>query len=446
MKKKYECITCGGVIELDASEDEKRYKCCQKPNLKLLCVDKPEEDASIILGKNYEKIIEVLKYYIDLPEDYYKFIAIWIIGTYFHKYFSSYPFLFFNAMRGSGKTRTLKLVSSLGAGGDGSVHNSITESVLFRIEQGTTTCIDECERIGSKEKSTLRELLNAAYKKGIKVKRMKKVRQEKQETFVTEEFEPYIPIAMANIRGLDEVLEDRALTFILNKSNNPAVTKKVEDFDTNDTIKQIKGDLHRASVVSAVSLCSKKYIEKWNTYVHDKHHTHTNYTNYTHTHTTLTTLLIKQEELFNKIDDSGINGRNFELLFPLLIISYELSEDIFADILKIGLEIIKQKKKEESSESIDVSLIEFVAVKGESSQLEYFPIRSLLSEFRSYLGETDSEDTWLNTRWFGRALKRLNLTNDTRRLAGGREVMLNIPRAKTQLKIFKDVEENGSDN
>ena len=61
----------------------------------------------------YYKIIDVLKKYCDLREDYYKLVALWIIGTYFHDSFPTYPYLYFNAMRGSGKSRIMQLISKI---------------------------------------------------------------------------------------------------------------------------------------------------------------------------------------------------------------------------------------------------------------------------------------------------------------------------------------------
>ena len=132
------------------------------------------ELAKIELGKCYERIIELIKKYMDMPEDQIKIIALWIIGTYFHSSFPSYPFLFLNAMRGSGKTRLLKIISHLAKGSNGNVQTGITEAVLFRLPSGTTLVLDECESIGSKEKAILREYLNACYKSGGVVQRMKK--------------------------------------------------------------------------------------------------------------------------------------------------------------------------------------------------------------------------------------------------------------------------------
>jgi len=228
------------------------------------------EKKKIEVSKCYEKIIEILSKYVDMNEEQKKIIAVWIMGTYFHEQFNTYPYLFFNAMRGSGKTRTLKLISSLGAKGDGSVQNNLTDAVLFRIPRGTTTCIDEVEQIGHRDKQTLRELLNSAYKKGMKVKRMKKVHKDKEEKQEVEVFEPYFPIALANIWGMDEVLGDRAITLVLEKSNHQSITKMIEDFDTNTEILEIKRTLTQFSDVSDVTLPKKTYIQHWNTYICQK--------------------------------------------------------------------------------------------------------------------------------------------------------------------------------
>lgn len=438
--QRFECLTCGAVHEGDTPPEQR--KCCKNPDLKLLEITCDKDiDYKVELGKAYEDIIKLMKCYLDLPEEHYKFIAIWIVGTYFHSQFSTYPFLFFNAMRGSGKTRLLKFISSLGAKGDGSVQNDISESVLFRTPQGTTLCIDECERIGSKEKSTLRELLNSAYKRGVKVKRMRKSKDKDGENFVVEEFEPFIPIAMANINGLDEILEDRSISVVIEKSNDPKYTKKIEDFDANKTFSLVKKSLEQSSVVCVVYRRKKNITTAWNEYIDDVY----NYTNNTNNNnntnntnnTTTTPLAQKELELFNKIDKSEINGRNFELLFPLLLVANEISDDVMDEILEIGVNLIKEKKSDESNESVDVSLIEFISQMEEETRFNYLPIKSILSGFRHFLGEGDTEDSWLNSKWLGKALKRLNLISDKKRLAGGIEVVLNIDKAKDKMRMFK---------
>jgi hypothetical protein len=389
----------------------------------------------------YKLINSVLSNYVDMNPDYRKIVAIWIIGTYFHEDFNTYPYLFFNAMRGSGKTRLLKLVSSMAAKGDGSVQNNLTEAVLFRIPRGTTTCIDEVEQIGSKEKQTLREILNSAYKKGMKVKRMKKVKTMAGEEQKVETFEPYFPIAMANIWGMDEVLGDRSITLILEKSDDPRVTKKIEDFETNPIIQEIRATLNELSVVMKCSYVKKTYKEHWNNYIDDKYYIDTT------TLTTLTTLNytttseeIERLSLFNKLDESGINGRNFELLFPLVITAKMIDDELFEEILKIGIKITEEKRDDEYSNSKDVNLYCFVDSMN-SFGLNLISVKELTARFRQFCGDSDDQDRWLNDKWLGRALKRLNLTTFKKRMNDGIYVILNFAKAHEKIKIFKTPEE-----
>ncbi len=206
------------------------------------------DKTKLEVGKCYEKIIDILKFYCDMPEDYYTIISLWIIGTYIYEEFDTYPYLYFNAMRGSGKTRSLRLIASLSK--DGDLLASITDAVLFRTTG--TLCIDEFENVMRKEKTSLRELLNTAYKKGTKIKRMRKISTKEGEKQVVEEFKPYRPIVMANISGLEEVLQDRCISLILEKSQNLKIIKLLEDFDTNQDIKAIKETLLRIQC----SLCN----------------------------------------------------------------------------------------------------------------------------------------------------------------------------------------------
>jgi hypothetical protein len=156
-KKKHEIE--GGLIEED-------FKKLSNP---IYDLTEEKEEYREKWKEIYLNIIDMLKKYLDLKKEYYPLIAIWIIGTYFHREFYTYPYLFFNAMKGSGKTRLLKLIKVLSK--DGDLIASLTEAVLFRTKG--TLCIDEFEKITRSGSENLRELLNSAYKKGTKVKRLK---------------------------------------------------------------------------------------------------------------------------------------------------------------------------------------------------------------------------------------------------------------------------------
>lgn len=397
-------------------------------------IDNPsEEEARERMCWAFEQTVEVIQRYMDIETDKAKLIALWIMGTYLHPNFQAYPFLFINAMRGSGKTRLLNLIAHLSKGSQGQVQTGLTESVLFRSSQGETMVLDEVESIASKDKAILREYLNACYKKGGVVKRMKKAKVDGKEDYVIDCFHPYKPIAMANIWGMDEVLGDRCISLILEKSNDPAKTKLIEDFEENPIILDIKRTFERFSVVCVMSLPSRMY-NRWNHYI-EQHYTYTTLTTLTTQTTTQekaeTTRGLIQEELFLKIDNLGITGRNLELLFPLIIISNYLSEELLVEFLEIGKSIMDIKQEDEFTESRDVSLYEFVAnLEREGMQ----PMKELTNHFKLWLGE--SSDEWINEKWVGRALKRLNLVVDKKRMASGRFVVLDKEKAKRKLEVF----------
>lgn len=408
-------------------------------------LDKTElESIKLIIGNNYEEIVRILKEYVEMKEEYYHLIAVWIIGTYVYESFSTFPYLFINAMRGSGKTRLLKLIKALANNGD--LVTSIREAVLFRTARGKTLCIDEFEGLNKKENAPLRELLNACYKKGMKVQRMKKQKTLQGEEQVVEEFEPYTPIVMANIYGMEEVLGDRCITMILEKSSEKRVTKLMEDFESLEEIKVLKSSF----LVVLVKLCSyfgvDGYLLKWNKYIKMKYPSLYTLTTLT-AQTTLTTptkieqiVAINDDEFFTKIDETEINGRNLELFFPLFVVAKFIDYNLFEKILEICKNMTKEKKQEEMTESRDVAFIEFVSRNQEDEN--YTSVKKITNDFRFYLGDDQNDEPWLNTKWVGRALRRLCLTSDKRRVGEGIEVRLNVNKAKEKIKSMKNAPKN----
>lgn len=405
-------------------------------NVKLIDEENEEQkkidDLRLILNESYDKIIDVLKHYSDIKEDYYSLIAIWIIGTYLYEEFETYPYLFINAMRGSGKTRLLKLIKSMARNGE--IVTSLKESVLFRTAKGLTLCIDEFEGINKKENAGLRELLNACYKKGMKVKRMKRVKTATGEEYEVEEFEPYTPICMANIWGMEEVLGDRCISIIIEKSRNERIMRLTEDFDNILQINHIKMALNNV----LVQLCSYNHVftygNRWNKWVNSKTNYITTLTTL-NTQTTLTTLKeYELDEMFSAIWDTGINGRELELMLPLMMIAGFMSKDIFNTIILISKHMTKEKRENEMIESRDVSLVDFISKNSQVS--EFIEIKNLTQNFRDYLGEEDHDEMWLNSKWVGKALKRLNLILDKKRVSKGVEVRLDYKKAIEKMKDF----------
>jgi hypothetical protein len=392
-------------------------------------------DTKKIFQNVYNDISEIIRFYMDIPESTINIVTLWIIGTYFYENFFAYPFLFINAMRGSGKTRLLKLISTLSE--NGRLLNSLTDAVMFRTKG--TLCIDEFEGLGSKEKTSLRELLNSAYKKGTKVLRMKKKKCLTGEEQVIEEFEPYRPISMANIWGMEEVLGDRCIYINLEKSDNSKKVNLIENFNNLDYLIFIKTGLKRLIQCRLCSVGSPENIYRdWNLHVSGGeactiHTLHTYTTLYTQP--TLPTYIHTKnnERLFNKISEIKINGRNLELFFPIFLIAEEISEEILEKTIEYAKLKVEEKKVEEITESLDVMLYSLVA-KQEASKF-YF-IKELLNTF-NFVNTDSIPNGSLSNEWMGKALKRLNLIINKKRVGNGIQVTLNVNKAIEKEKMFK---------
>ena len=386
--------------------------------------DMSEEDLKKELKPLLKKIILILKKYMDLEEDSYLLIATWILGTYFHKSFRSYPYLFFNAMKGSGKSRVLNLITILSK--DGIVLNSLTEAVLFRTTG--TLGIDEFESVGKKGNENLRELLNSAYKKTGKVYRMKKVSGKDGETQEVEEFEVYRPIIMANIWGMDETLGDRCIQLILEKSVKKEVVKLIEDFEDNFQINDVTSTISKGIGSYGSFGAIQRIQQNWNNYI-IRHNTSNS------SNTSLSSLSSITSILYNKINNTQLLGRDLELFFPLFLISNLCGK--LDEMLKISIKIVKERKEKDIYESMDVQVYDFVAQYTDQS---YIKVSDLTSQFRTFIGTQEKEDTWINTRWMGKSIKRLKLDKEKKR-SNGMLVRLDINKAKEKIKMFREVEE-----
>jgi len=418
---------------METDKDITKY---EQANLLAMATGSKEQQGEYMV-MCYDAIDKTIRQYCELNEEYYPLINVWIMGTYMHNQFSSYPYLFFNAMKGSGKTRLLKLVASMSH--NGKLVGSPSEAVLFRTAYNSTFCIDEFEGIGNRDKGALRELLNAAYKKGMFIERLKKVNTKGVESYVPEQFDVYCPIAMANIWGMEEVLADRCLKTTLEKSNNPILTRMMETEGFNGELRNFLSPL---SVVSVSVGCSGEHIE-WNDFLKNHYQeptlitpttpiTQTTQTTQQHNNTYYTNI-----EMYEKIIQSNIKGRALELFFPLFLIANKISKFLFEDLLKLAIKIVKEKNQDDRDESKDVMLLEYLSIQN-YSELNQIPILTLNKGFFDYV---ETGDDWINPVWLGRALKRLNLVIEKVRHGDGRKVRINFKKVREKLRMFKTDEE-----
>lgn len=443
---KFECDGCGNIVE---AIERPKSNCpdCKNGVFRWISTMFTEEEINWSMKAVqdcYNAIIEVLNNYMDIEEDAKKIIAVWIIGTYIHKEMKCYPYLFFNAMKGSGKTRLLKIIESLAW--NGKLVNNASESSLFRSANTSTLLFDEIEQVSSKEKNTFRELMNSGYKKGSYVERMKKVRKDNEENFEHERFLLYGPKAMANINGMEDVLGDRCIVLILEKSSNKRITSLIEDFDEDPLILSIKRTLEKIGC-SLCSVVTKKNIHKgWNSYVNNMHNYITTYNTYTtlYTLTTPNDILISEKEikLFEKIASLDLNGRYLELFLPLIFTADLIGENVVNEVLEVAGTMTEKKMKEQIYESVDISLYEYIST---LEPLRYYPIIDIVNGFKHVCPADGEGLVWLNPKWMGRALSRLNLVSTKRRKKHGIEVMLNVSKSLEKIGMFKNNDkEDGS--
>ena len=116
------------------------------------------------------------------------------------------------------------------------------------------------------------------------------MRTEKGDEQVIENFEIFRPIILANIWGMDNVLEDRTLPLFLEKTTSNRVSNLLEIWDFNPEIKEIKEILSQNVVLCSVVTLQKVYVD-WNEYLLNNYIT-TGTNNYIKLH------------LFKKIKDS----------------------------------------------------------------------------------------------------------------------------------------------
>jgi hypothetical protein len=386
---------------------------------------------------------KILNDWVDMDEEYYSIVANWILGTYFIDEFVSYPYLFINAVKRSGKTRLLKLVAQLSF--NGIYTAELTEAVLFRLPsvKQCTFSIDEAENISAKEKAGLRLLLNSAYKKGMKIYRARKV--PKSEKYVIDEFEIFMPIAIANIYGMDDVLEDRCVSIILERSTKVNIVNKPEYFELDLKFNFFKYVIERIVSVGSVCLLVKNQYNNFkllNSTLHsvvDSYQPTSDTTNTTNTtNTTDTTDIISDlEKIIRGMIEKKIVGRDFECWYPIFIINLAFNSNGYENLLENVSKLVTEKRTSDIMEDRDTSIMIFLgSLIIDKTDDQFFTLSKIVRQY------SDQENSnWLTTEKLSKILKRLKVVIEKKRMSTGREVRLDFSKIKERLKQMNIVSE-----
>lgn len=442
-QRRYECPNCSSILTLNNGKDPSTHHCpCnnkyngtlkEPTHWKLLTTNYTEEEWNRELTEIkslYSDIMALIDKYMDMNEVNSHLVALWILGTYIYDEFNTYPLLFINAVKGSGKTRLLGIIEALSW--NGKIETNLREAVLFRTKKKHTMIIDEFEQVGNKEMGTMRELLNASYKRSSRVERLKEVIKDGKKEYLVEAFDLYSPLALANIWGMDETVKDRCIVVVLDKSDDLKRTRLLEDFNDNPEFKRLKLLLSnkQCSLCSVVS--GKKPITTWNAYISQ---TTLNTLSTETTYTTQTTLIEEKDkemwEICKKIDKIGIYGRDLELFFPLFLLSSIFGEDHLMKTLIIGKHYFDAKNNEEFSENPDVVLLDFLWNNYQSRGLEHIFMSEIVTSYKLLIGGDD-----INSKTLGRSLVRLNVILDKKRESKGVKIMLDMVKVHSKLQRY----------
>lgn len=179
---------------------------------------KSEENCNPV--QLFNEITELIEKYIWFPsewKDTYLFMVLWIIGTYVHQLFRSYPYLHAMTLPQSGKSELLGLVGEIAF--NAAKSDSITESSVSRSvnSDSATLLVDEAENYrqkGSDSQSAIFEVLKGGYKKGGASYKS----GDKKSNFKPERYDTYSCKMFASTQPIDSILATRCIEVHIQKS------------------------------------------------------------------------------------------------------------------------------------------------------------------------------------------------------------------------------------
>ena len=329
-----------------------------------------------------------------------KFLACWIIGTYLQPIFKAYPYVFLNGIKASGKTKTLDVAQQLAFNSINSANMST--SSLFRIIQSlsATVLIDESENLKDKDRSeSFRELLLSGYKKGTQTFRVEEVKINDMKTYMVKEFNLFSPKMIANITGMEDILESRCISINMKPAKDQAIANK-EINEDEEIWQKVRNDLY-------LFLMRGSRIVKL--------------------------------EYDNIQNDGFFKNREWELWKPILCVARTFG--CYDDMLAYAKQCTERKRGNEI-ETNEYLLVEILLDLVHNSA--YYPLKILMEEMAENLGyiekALDKEGNtynkghipgWLNSRYIGNVLKRFGWIN-RRRVGKGYEVFLKKEEVEEQ--------------
>ena len=157
----------------------------------------------------FNEIRDVFNTHIDFSNTSYStLLAIWIMGTYLHRMFPCYPYIFLSGHKRSGKTLTMEITEQLAF--NGKLAASLSGASIYRQIEASrgAILIDESEKYKNRsvgDDSDLFSIVNSGYKRSGNVDRCVGDNHD------VKSFSTYSPKMFANTETLNDILNDRSI-------------------------------------------------------------------------------------------------------------------------------------------------------------------------------------------------------------------------------------------
>lgn len=324
----------------------------------------------------FEEIKLVYESFIDFP--HLDFISLWVIGTYLFPSFRSYPYVYIGGISQSGKTKLLQVTALLAF--NSIFSNNMSTSAIFRLIQNArcSLFIDESEKLVNPERNLdMRSILLQGYKSGAKVYRTEKNSREK---FVVESFEVYSPKMLANISGIEDVLESRCIRFVMKRTINRQIGNSEVD-ESNSLWQDIRDKLYVFA------------LENWDGI----------------------------KELYLALpNETQLSNREWELWRPILALAVFIDNELYQRMKSLAEEKSGEKHVENMTETGEYILAETLLAFVEKD--DFYKVKDIRD---SMTAKFDEDQKWLTNKWVGNALRRFGFT-EKRRVGTGIEYKLAI--------------------
>lgn len=232
---------------------------------------------------------------------------------------------------------------------------------------------------------------------------------------------------MANIEGMDDVLEDRCIVINLEKCYDQEITRRLEFFEFDEDIRNFL-EFMSGSVVNVDVDVKKIYIEEVmkSLFLLYNKTTHNDIiTLYNGTTLNDTALLI-----YDKVKETTLQSRDLELFLSLFIIASQIDESVLDELIQFAVEYSLKRREENVTENRDTIFVSFLSsycVANNFSSADFIKISQIVKKFL----EMNTDEEWFNSKWVGHALKRLGkVVLEKRRLGSGREVRLDVEKLR----------------